>query len=166
MPTKQSGYAAVIDAIFVIDRSRRRHPQFGLCPVVGLGRGRRQRLDVDSHDVHVRQTPLDGIELGILLLNEPGYLSDALHAIESVTVGIGKFIKRARIDKPEFDPADLAAATAKPLRRGVGEKKCEEVCFLILSDLRHSEVVRLERHPERRWAGALGENSAPPEPRN
>ena len=43
---------------------------------------------------------------------------------------------------PEFDPAELAAYTGKACRHGIGERKREEVRFLILSGVPHAEVVR------------------------
>jgi hypothetical protein len=73
---------------------------------------------------------------------EPGFLNDAVDAIESVMADVRKHLKRARIDKPELDPADQAATTGRRYRHGVGEKKREEVRFLILSGLPHAEVVR------------------------
>jgi hypothetical protein len=55
---------------------------------------------------------------------------------------VRKHLKSAQIDNPEIDPADLAATTAKPLRHGIGERKREDVRFLILSGVPHAEVVR------------------------
>jgi integrase len=74
---------------------------------------------------------------------EPGFLSDAVEAIESVMADLRKHLKRAQIDKPDIDPADLATALGKSHRHGVGERKREEVRFLILSGAAHAEVVRM-----------------------
>jgi hypothetical protein len=41
---------------------------------------------------------------------EPGFLSDAVDAIESVMADMPKHLKRALTDKPELDSADLAAS--------------------------------------------------------
>ena len=67
---------------------------------------------------------------------------DAVQAIESVMAEVRTHIKRAQIDKPDIDPADLAAATGKPQRHGIGQRNREEVRFLILSGVAHAEVVR------------------------
>ncbi len=40
-------------------------------------------------------------------------------------------LKRARIDQPDFDPADFAEGTSKPRQHGIGETKRREVRFLI-----------------------------------
>ena len=49
---------------------------------------------------------------------------------------------RAQIDRPDVDPVELAGATSKPRRHGIGERKREEVRFLILAGVAHAEVVR------------------------
>jgi Phage integrase family len=72
----------------------------------------------------------------------PGFLRDAVDAVESVMADVRKHLRRARIDEPELDPADLAATTGKRYRHGVGDKKREEVRLLILAGLPHAEVVR------------------------
>jgi len=55
---------------------------------------------------------------------------------------VRKHLKRARIDEPEMDPADLTATTGRRYRHGIGERKREEVRFLILSGVPHAEVVQ------------------------
>jgi len=74
---------------------------------------------------------------------EPGFLSDAVAAIDSVMMEVRKHLKRAQIDRPDIDPADLAEPSAKQPRRGIGERKREEVRFLILSGVAHAKVVRM-----------------------
>jgi DNA-binding NarL/FixJ family response regulator len=73
---------------------------------------------------------------------EPDFLADAIQAIESVMAEIRTHLKRAQIDRPDIDPAELAEADRTPHRRGVGETKREEVRFLILAGVPHAEVVR------------------------
>jgi hypothetical protein len=73
---------------------------------------------------------------------EPGFLAEAVEAIEGVMTEIRKHLKRAQIDRPDIDPAELVAAVGKPRRRGIGERKREEVRFLILAGVAHAEVVR------------------------
>lgn len=74
---------------------------------------------------------------------EPGFLSDAVDAIEGVMTEVRNHLRRAQIDKPDVDPADLSEATGKPHRHGIGERKREEIRFLILSGIAHAEVVRM-----------------------
>jgi integrase len=76
---------------------------------------------------------------------EPGFLADAVNAIESVMTEIRLHLKRAQIDMPNIDPAEIAASTAPPHRRGIGETKREEVRLLILAGVPHAEVVRQTR---------------------
>jgi len=73
---------------------------------------------------------------------EPGFLSDAIQAIEAVMTEVRTHLKRAQIDKPNIDPAELADKRLKPQTRGIGETKREEVRFLILGGVPHAEVVR------------------------
>jgi len=73
---------------------------------------------------------------------EPGFLGDAVEAIEDVMREIRKHLKRAQIDRPNIDPAESANLPLKPRRQGVGETKRQEVRFLILSGVAHAEVVR------------------------
>ncbi len=73
---------------------------------------------------------------------EPGFLADAVEAIESVMAETRTHLKRAQIDRPEIDPAKLVETTGKPRRYGVGETKRQEVQWLILSGVPHAEVVR------------------------
>ena len=73
---------------------------------------------------------------------DPDFLADAKEAIENVMAEVRKHLKRAQIDQPDVDPADLIQTIAKPHRRGVGEAKREEVRFFILSGVAHAEVVR------------------------
>ncbi len=72
---------------------------------------------------------------------EPGFLAEAVAAIESVMAEVRKHLKRAQIDRPDIDPADLVHRIGKPHRHGIGETKREEVRFLILSGVPHAEVV-------------------------
>ena len=51
-------------------------------------------------------------------------------------------LKRANIDQPQLDAAELAKTIGTKNRCGVGDTKREEVHFLILSGLPHAEVVR------------------------
>jgi hypothetical protein len=74
---------------------------------------------------------------------EPGFLSEAVEAIESVMKEVRKHLKRTQIDRPDIDPADLAEPAPKRPRRGIGERKREEIRFLILSGIAHAEVVRM-----------------------
>jgi hypothetical protein len=62
---------------------------------------------------------------------EPGFLTDAVEAIESVMSEVRTHLKHARIDRPDVDPAEAANTSLKTHRRGVGETKREEVRFLI-----------------------------------
>jgi len=73
---------------------------------------------------------------------EPGFLSDAVSAIESVMAEVRTHLKRVQIDRPEIDPADVLERAVKPNRRGVGETKRQEVRWLMLSGVPHAEVVR------------------------
>ena len=73
---------------------------------------------------------------------DPDFLSDAKAAIEDVMAEVRKHLKHAQIDRPDIDPADVLPSLATPYKRGVGEKKREEVRFLILSGVAHAEVVR------------------------
>ena len=73
---------------------------------------------------------------------DPDFLVEAKDAIESAMAEVRKHLKRAQIDRPDIDPADLLQTITKPRRRGVGEAKREDVRFLILSGVAHAEVVR------------------------
>jgi len=73
---------------------------------------------------------------------EPGFVAEAAEAIEEVMAKVRSHLKRAQIDAAAFDPAELAANTGRARRHGIGEKKREEVRFLILSGIPHAEVVR------------------------
>jgi hypothetical protein len=73
---------------------------------------------------------------------EPGFLADGVRAIESVMDEIRAHLKRAQIDKPDIDPAELAEPGRKPHRRGIGDTKREEFRFLILAGAAHADVVR------------------------
>ena len=73
---------------------------------------------------------------------EPDFLAEAVAAIESVMTEVRKHLKRAQIDRPDIDPAELAEAGRTPHRRGIGETHREEVRFLILAGVAHAEVVR------------------------
>ena len=57
-------------------------------------------------------------------------------------VEIRSHLKRAKIDSPEIDPAELATGVFALRQRGIGERKREEVRFLILAGVPHAEVVR------------------------
>jgi integrase len=72
---------------------------------------------------------------------EPGFLAEAVAAIENVMAEVRKHLTRAQIDRPEIDPADLVQKIGKRHQRGIGEKKREEVRFLILLGVPHAEVV-------------------------
>jgi hypothetical protein len=48
-------------------------------------------------------------------------------------------LKRANIDQPRIDAADLAKTIGTKNRRGVGDVKREKIRFLILSGLPHAE---------------------------
>ena len=74
---------------------------------------------------------------------EPGFLSDAIAAIESVMMEVRKHLKHANIDQPNIDPSTITEAARKSHPRAVGETKRQEVRFLILSGVPHKEVVRL-----------------------
>jgi Phage integrase family len=73
---------------------------------------------------------------------EPGFLEEAVSAIESVMAEVRSHLKHARIDSPEVDPAELAAGVSTSRQRGIGERKREEVRFLIFAGVPHAEVVR------------------------
>lgn len=73
---------------------------------------------------------------------EPGFLEDAVSAAETVMVEIRSHLKRAKIDSPEIDPAELATGVFALRQREIGERKREEVRFLILAGVPHAEVVR------------------------
>ena len=73
---------------------------------------------------------------------EPGFLTDAVAAIESVMAEIQTHLKHAQIDRPEIDPAEFVDIVGKPHRHGIGETKRQEVRWLILSGVPHAEVVR------------------------
>jgi hypothetical protein len=73
---------------------------------------------------------------------DPEYCSEALTAIESVMGEIRKHLKRANIDQPVIDAAALAKTIPSKAKKGVGDRKREEVRFLILSGLPHKEVVK------------------------
>jgi hypothetical protein len=69
--------------------------------------------------------------------------------------------KYAQIGRPDIDPAELGTMR-KPRRPRMGERKRDEVRFLILAGVAHAEVVRRaglrgqrQRHPAR----AEGDNS-------
>ena len=55
---------------------------------------------------------------------------------------VRKHLKRANVDQPRINPAELAKTIGVKNRRGVGDTKREEVRFLILSGLPHAEVMR------------------------
>ena len=73
---------------------------------------------------------------------EPEYCAEASAAIDSVMAEVRGHLKRATIDRPRVEIADLAKAIGPKNRRGVGDVKREEVRFLILSGLPHAEVIR------------------------
>jgi hypothetical protein len=72
---------------------------------------------------------------------EPGFLADAIEAIESVMAEIRSHLKRAQIDRPDIDPAELVELAGTRRRQGIGESKRQEIRFLILSGVPHAEVV-------------------------
>ena len=57
-------------------------------------------------------------------------------------IEVRSHLKRAQIDRPDIDPAQLAGASGKSRRHGIGERKREEVRFFILAGVAHAEVVR------------------------
>jgi integrase len=69
---------------------------------------------------------------------EPGFLSEAVQAIEEVMTIVRRHLERAQIDRPDFDPGELAVTAGKARRHGIGERKREEVRFLILSGVPHA----------------------------
>ena len=71
-------------------------------------------------------------------------------AIESVMGEIRKHLKRANIDQPVIDAAALAKTIPSKAKKGVGERKREEVRFLIASQSR-----------AKKWSGAQGNRAAP-----
>ena len=73
---------------------------------------------------------------------EPGFLADAVAAIESVMMEIRSHLKHAQIDRPDIDPAEALRGVSLPRQNGIGERKREEVRFLILAGVAHAEVVR------------------------
>jgi hypothetical protein len=73
---------------------------------------------------------------------EPDYCAEAVAAIECVMDEVRKHLKRANVDQPRINPAELAKTIGVKNRRGVGDTKREEVRFLILSGLPHAEVMR------------------------
>ena len=75
---------------------------------------------------------------------EPGFLADALEAIESVMEQVRKHLKHARIDCPQPVPDSgiEISLTGRAYRHGIGEDKRREVRQLILSGVPHAEVVR------------------------
>ena len=76
-------------------------------------------------------------------------------------------LKRANVDQPVLDAAELAKSIASKFKRGVGDTKREEIRFLILSGLPHKEVVvtqrRVERHSERNSQGVARGYTALPQ---
>src|SRR5487761_654290 len=73
---------------------------------------------------------------------EPGFLADAVQAIESVMADVRTHLRHAQIDKPDVDPAGIAGTFGKAHQHGIGETKREGVRFLILAGIPHAEVVR------------------------
>lgn len=72
---------------------------------------------------------------------EPGFLADAVNAIEEVMKEIQSHLTKIRIDQPADPLCDLPALPAKQHPRAIGQSKREEVRFLILSGVPHREVV-------------------------
>ncbi len=73
---------------------------------------------------------------------EPGFLADAVTAIEAVMGEVRGLVKRAPIDQPEIDPAELVDAIGRSSRRGIGDAKRREVRLLILSGVPHARIVQ------------------------
>ncbi|WP_168220256.1 hypothetical protein [Azospirillum thermophilum] len=75
---------------------------------------------------------------------EPGFLADALEAIEEVMGEMRKHLKRAQIDRPQaaLGSEIEISFTGRARRHGIGEVKRQEVRELILSGVPHAEVVR------------------------
>src|SRR5215475_12038968 len=71
----------------------------------------------------------------------PVSLQTPSRAIESVRTEVRSHLKRVQIDRPDIDPSELAGATSKPRRRGIGERKREKVRFLIPAGVAHAEIV-------------------------
>jgi len=73
---------------------------------------------------------------------EPDYCAEAVAAIESVMAEVRRHLKRADIDQPRLNAAELAKTIVSKTEYGVGDTKRKEVRFLILSGLPHAEVVK------------------------
>ena len=74
----------------------------------------------------------------------PGFLADALEAIEEVMGEVRKHLKRVQIDHPQaaLGSEIEISLTGRARRHGVGEDKRQKVRQLILSGVPHAEVVR------------------------
>jgi len=73
---------------------------------------------------------------------DPEYCTEAVGAIEDVMAEIRTHLKRANIDQPVLDIAELARSIPSQTKAGIGDARRQEVRFLILSGLPHAEVVK------------------------
>jgi hypothetical protein len=103
---------------------------------------RKQRVPTEQISLFLRHLPSgSAATTSIYAPSEPGFLADAVEAIESVMAEMRTHLKLVQIDRPEIDPAELAETTSRPRRHGIGETKRQEVRWLILSGVPHAEVV-------------------------
>jgi len=72
---------------------------------------------------------------------EPGFLADAVNAIEEVMTEVQSHLTKIRIDRPIDPLRDLPELPKKHHPRAINSSKREEVRFLILSGIPHKEVV-------------------------
>ena len=112
----------------MLDRAARyvSHRRKPVCSILHLWRLTRAEAGLDkrvtpysirhglARELRKRKVPTEQISLFLGHLPDGSAASEAVEAIESVMTEVRKHLKRAQIDKPDIDPADVAATTGKP----------------------------------------------------
>ncbi|MBM3525426.1 MAG: hypothetical protein FJX57_20965 [Alphaproteobacteria bacterium] len=103
---------------------------------------RKRRVPTEQISLFLGHVPVGvAATTSIYASYDPGFLGDAIAAIEDVMRELRAHLKRARLEAPQPAPNTPAELTDRAGRRGIGEGRRREVVVLLLAGVANRQIA-------------------------